>query len=174
LTSSAYSEWGSTGIIHAYAGYFYFYTRKYDIALKELDKALELDPNFVPAHANRVDVYLAKSIFKEALAEWDRVLPSYRPLSTAMKAYVGGVYALVGRTEETKQILRECEEASAHERAEDVNYRDLALIHLKLGNKDRALEWLEKAFEARTVTPFESNFLRSLTKSLPIRGSTSS
>jgi uncharacterized glyoxalase superfamily protein PhnB len=35
-----------------------------------------------------------------------------------------------------------------------VNQSALAIIHLKLGNKDRALEWLEKAFDARTITPF--------------------
>ena len=142
-------------MIHAYAGVVYLDARQYDIALTELDKALELDPNFLPAHDNRTCVYLAKSMFKEALAEWERVLPFYQPLSTATKAYVGAVYAIAGRTEEAKQILRECEEASAHERAEDVNHWSLAFIHLKLGNKDRALEWLEKAFEARTRTPFE-------------------
>ena len=74
--------------------------------------------------------------------------------STANKARTGAVYAIAGRTEEAKQILRECEEASAHERAEDVNYWALPLIHLKLGDKDRAFEWLERAFEARTITPF--------------------
>jgi TolB-like protein/class 3 adenylate cyclase/Tfp pilus assembly protein PilF len=141
-------------MIHAYAGIVYFCARKYDIALAELDKALELDPNFVPAHANRVDVYLAKSMFEEALTQLERVLPFFEPLSAHMKAEVGSVYAASGRTEEAKRILRECEEASAHERAEDVNQGALALIHLKLGNKDRALEWLEKAFEARTITPF--------------------
>lgn len=143
-------------IIHAYAGgVLYFYARQYDVALAELDKALELDPNFVGVHANRVWVYLAKSMFTEALAEYELVLPSYQPLSTAEKANVGYVYAIAGRTEEAKQILRECEEASAQERVEDVNHWALALTHLKLGNKDRALEWLEKAFEARTRTPFE-------------------
>ena len=141
-------------MIHAYAGLVYFAARKYDIALAELDKALELDPDFVPAHANRVDVYLAKSMFEEALAELEWALPFFQPLSIAMKAEVGSVHAILGRTEEAKRILRECEEASAHERAEDVNQMALALIHLKLGNKDRALEWLEKAFEARTITPF--------------------
>ena len=141
-------------MIHAYAGLVYFAARKYDIALKELDKALELDPNFVPAHTNRIDVYLAKSMFKEALGELEWALPFFQPLSTAMKAEVGSVYAMAGRTEEAKRILRECEEASVHERVEDVNQRAIALIHLKLGNKDRALEWLEKAFEARTITPF--------------------
>ena len=142
-------------IIHACACEFYLFARQYDVALAELDKALELDPNFMPAHRFRVYVYLAKSMFKEALAEWEQVLPSLQPLSTAMKAEVGSVYAVAGRTEEAKRILRECEEASAHQRPEDVNHKALALTHLKLGNKDRALEWIEKAFEAHTRTPFE-------------------
>jgi len=143
-------------MIHAYAGLLYLRARQHDIALAELDKALELDPNFVPAHLTRVGVYLAKSMFEEALAELERVLPFFQPLSTAMKAEVGIVYAIAGRTEEAKRILRECEEAYAHEPAEDVNPDGLATIHLKLGNKDRAFEWLEKAFEARTITPFQA------------------
>ena len=141
-------------MIHSYGGLVYLAARQYDIAMKELDTALELDPNFVPAHANRIDVYLAKSMYEEALAQMERVLPFFQPLSAAMKAEVGSVYAIVGRTEEAKRILRECEEASAHERAEDVNPQTLAIIHSELGNKDRAFEWLEKAFEARTITPF--------------------
>jgi len=148
-------------MIHTYGGLVYLAARQYDIALKELDKALELDPNFVPAHCNRIDVYLAKSMFKEALAELELVLPLFQPLLTAMKADAGAVYAASDRIEEAKQILRECEEASVHERAEDVNHRALALIHLRLGNKDRALEWLEKAFEARTITPFLVKLLPS-------------
>jgi TolB-like protein/Tfp pilus assembly protein PilF len=143
-------------MIYAYAGLVYICARQYDTALAELDKALELDPNFVPARANRVWVYLAKSMFEEALAEWEWALPFFQPLSTAMKAEVGSLYAILGRTEEAKRILRECEEASAHEPVEDVNHKALALIHLKLGSKDRALEWLEKAFEARTFTPFQA------------------
>jgi TolB-like protein/Tfp pilus assembly protein PilF len=133
--------------IHAYAGCLFLCARQYDLALKEVNKALELVPNFGPAHGYRAMIYLAKSMFKEALAEWEQVLPSFHPLSTAVKTTVGAVYAIAGRYEEAKQILRECEEASAHERAGDVNYGNLALIHLKLGNKDRALECLEKAFE---------------------------
>ncbi len=141
-------------MIHAYGALVYLAARQYDIAMKEIDTALELDPNFVPAHGNRIDVYLAKSMYKEALAEAELVLPFLQPLSTALKAEVGAYYARIGRIEEAKQLLRECEEASAHERTEDLNPQYLAIIHWKLGNKDRAFEWLEKAFEARTVTPF--------------------
>ena len=76
-------------MIHAYAGNVYFAARKYDIALAEFDKALELDPNFVSAHRNRIEVYLAKSMFKEALAELEGCCPYYQPLSTAIKAMSG-------------------------------------------------------------------------------------
>ena len=141
-------------MIHAYGQLVYLSARQYDIALAESDKALELDPNFMVAHFNRIWVYLAKSMFDEAMAEQERVLPVLQPLSYDNRALVGAVYAIAGRTEEAKRILREWEEASAHERAEDVNHWALALIHLKLGNKDRAFEWLEKAFEAHTITPF--------------------
>jgi tetratricopeptide (TPR) repeat protein len=74
--------------------------------------------------------------------------------STDIKAEVASVYAIVGRIEEAKRLLRECEETSAHQLAEDVNAKALALTHLKLGDKNRAFEWLEKAFEAHTITPF--------------------
>ena len=50
---------------------------------QKFDKALELDPNFVAALDNRAYGYLAKSMFKEALAEWELVLPSMQPLSTS-------------------------------------------------------------------------------------------
>jgi tetratricopeptide (TPR) repeat protein len=136
------------------AAFVYLSARQYDLALAESDKALELDPNFVVAHFNRVWVYLAKSMFDEALAEQERVLPFLQPLSYDNRAFAGAAYAIAGRTEDAKRILREWEEASAHERAEDVSHWTLALIHLNLGNKDRAFEWLEKAFEARTITPF--------------------
>jgi TolB-like protein/tetratricopeptide (TPR) repeat protein len=141
-------------MIHAYGALVYVCARQYDIALAESDKALELDPNFMVAHFNRIWVYLAKSMFDEAMADQERVLPALQPLSYDNRALVGAAYAIAGRTEEAKRILREWEEASAHERAEDVNHWALALIHLKLGNKDRAFEWLEKAIEAHTITPF--------------------
>jgi adenylate cyclase len=146
-------------MIHAYAALLYVCTRKYDVALEELDKALELDPNFVPVHATGYWVYRAKSMLEEAALELKRFLPHLPPTTAAMleaqfKSYV---CATSGRTEEAKQILQECEEKIAHERNEDildVIMADFAIIHWKLGDKDRALEWLKRSFEARVTTPF--------------------
>jgi TolB-like protein/Flp pilus assembly protein TadD len=142
------------------AGYLYWCARKHDTALGDLNSALEFDSNFLPALAQRVYVYLAKSMFEEAQAELERVMRLLQPLSIANKARVGSLYAVSGRTAEAKQYLQECEEASAQARAEDVNLSTaplhLALTHLKLGNRDRAFEWLQTAFNAHgRITPYE-------------------
>ena len=146
-------------MIHTYAEVCYLCARKYDAALEELDKALDLDPGFVPARANRIDVYLAKSMFDEASAELQQWLPVLPPttawvVEAQLRSYV---HAMSGRTREAKRIILECEEKIAHERDEDIDQQvmgNFAMIHSKLGDKDRALEWLKRCFEARAITPF--------------------
>jgi adenylate cyclase len=146
-------------MIHAYGALVYVCARKYDVALEELNKALELDPNFVPAHATGYWVYRAKSMLDEAAVELRLFLPHLPPTAAAMleAQFRSHVCVMSGRTEEARQILRECEEKIAHERDEDIRdviMADFAIIHWKLGDKDRALEWLERSFEARVTTPF--------------------
>jgi hypothetical protein len=68
------------------------------------------------------------------------------------------VCAVSGRTEEAKRIIQECEEKIEHERDEDIEQSviaNFAIIHSKLGDKDRALEWLKRCFEVRAITPYE-------------------
>ena len=147
-------------MIHTCVGALYFLTRQYDLAMKEFEKALELDPNFVPAKSSRIDVYLMRSMFDEARAEIQQWLPLLPPTTAWMieaqfRCYV---HAMSGRTEEAKRIVLECEEKITHERDEDLDREvmaNFAIIHSKLGDKDHALEWLNKCFEARTITPFE-------------------
>jgi TolB-like protein/Tfp pilus assembly protein PilF len=138
-------------MIHAYAGGLFIYARQYDDAMKELDRSLELDPNFVPAHANRSDACLANAMFDEALSELQWVMRRVPP-TTHWRVELGLVYAISGRKKEAEQILTECEEAASRE---DLEPQRLAIIHSKLGNSDRALEWLEKAFKLHSITPFQ-------------------
>jgi tetratricopeptide (TPR) repeat protein len=147
-------------MIHTYAGQLYFYARQYDVAAKEFEKALELDPNFVPAHGNRADLYLVKSMFDETLAELKWLLPALPSTIGAMLEahFRSYVCATTGRTEEAKRIILECEEKIAHERNEDIDQNvmtNFAIIHSKLGDKERALEWLRRCFEVRAITPYE-------------------
>jgi len=138
-------------MIHAYAGGLFIYARRYDDALKEIDRSLELDPNFVPAHANRSDACLAKGMFDEALEELQWVMRRV-PATTHWRVELGFVYAISGRKKEAEQILRECEEPANRE---DFEPQRLAIIYSKVGNLDRAFELLEKAFKLRSITPFQ-------------------
>lgn len=67
-------------------------------------------------------------MFAEALAELEGVLPFVQPLFTAKRADVGSAYAIARPTEEAKRILRECEEAWAHECNKDANPQTLMRI----------------------------------------------
>lgn len=138
-------------MIHAYAGGLYVYARRYDDAMRQLDRSLQLDPNFVPAHANRCDVCLSKSMFEEAIAELDWVLKRV-PGTTYWKMERGFVCAMSGMKEEAEQLLKECEHAPDFEQLEP---QRLAIAHSKLGNLNRALELIARAFEMHSVTPFQ-------------------
>jgi len=138
-------------MIHAYAGGLLIYARRYDDALKELDRSLALDQNFVPAHANRSDACLATGMFEEALAELQWVMRRVPP-TTRWKVELGLVYAISGKKREAEQILRECEADLTRENLEP---QRLAIIYSKMGDSDRAFQCLEKAFKLRSITPFQ-------------------
>jgi len=53
---------------------------------------------------------------------------------------------LAGNRKEAERILEELKEVSARRY---VSLYSIALIHLVLGDKERALEWLERAYKER-------------------------
>lgn len=62
-------------------------------------------------------------------------------------AWLGAAYAAAGQTDQARQILAQLREHSPQRYA--VPY-DAALICIKLGEKDQAFAWLEKAYEERS------------------------
>ena len=87
----------------------------------------------------------------EAIAELEWVL-QHVPQTTHWKVEQGFVYAMSGRHDQAKRLLKECEDASDREQLEP---QRLAITYSKLGNMDRALELIQKAFEIHSVTPFQ-------------------
>ena len=151
-------------IMHTALGVLYFYARQYDVALEEHGRALELDPNFWPAHTNRIDVYLLKSMFNEATEELKWYLPGLPSTTAALSEaqFRSYVNAASGRTQEAIRIILECEDKIAHERDEDIDQYvmvSFASIYAKVGNKDHALEWLRRCFEVHAITPFKVRIL---------------
>ena len=122
----------------------YNWMRKYDLAVAEANKALELDPRLTLAYVELSLAHAGKGEFDEAV----RVLEEGMPLGRTARyvGTVGYVLGLAGRREEAEKLLAELTEAPTRRFGDAFA---IARIHTALGDKPRALEWLRKAAEER-------------------------
>ena len=129
--------------INSGVGMVYYYTGQYDRAVDILQKTLELDPNFAQARFYLGLTYVQKGKFDEAIAEFNKAMTLSGSLARA-KANTANAYALSGKRKEAQKILEELRELS---KKEYVSPEDIALIYMGLGDKERTLDWLEKAYD---------------------------
>jgi TolB-like protein/Tfp pilus assembly protein PilF len=117
--------------------------RRYDEAIEQLRRVLELDPNFYYAHYNLGLALELKGDLSAAIAEYTRA----RELSNdpSVMAMLGHAYAVDGRKTDALQMLDELGEAAKHRYVLNPAF---ALVELGLGHKEKALDWLEKAYDA--------------------------
>jgi tetratricopeptide (TPR) repeat protein len=117
-------------------------TRRTDLALEELQKTREMDPNFAHVHWQLGLVYLWKGELQRAAAEFQSA--STLGPSVTMYKGLGHVYARAGRTAEAHRLL---EELVVLSKQRYVSRMDFASIYAGLGEKDRAFECLETAYK---------------------------
>jgi serine/threonine-protein kinase len=123
-------------------GQVYHLNRDFDEAIRVFEQALELGRNDPSAH-----YYLAWPL--EQQGQFKRTITLYQSaieLSKRAPLYLsalGHAYGLAGMHEEAIQILEELE------RAAHPSPYNLAVVHLGLGQYEQAIDWLEKAYEAR-------------------------
>ena len=123
-------------------GDHFLFLRQYDKAIAEFRAALDLDHNFFIAHKGLAKAYKSKGMEKESISEWEQVdvLEGESDQAEATKiAYARGGY---------KGVLKAWLKAVEHQRAAGgyIDYSKEASIQAQLGNKDLALQALEKAF----------------------------
>ena len=121
----------------------YVSARQYEQAIGELRTAIALDPNFAGAHNRLGRVFLLTGLYEEAIAELQKGVTLSRA-SSYMLADLGYAYAVVGRKAEAAKVLDELQELS---RRRYVGPSHIALIYTGLAERDRALDWLEKAYK---------------------------
>lgn len=133
-------------IISTALGRAFHFARRHERALEQHLKTLELEPDFPEARFNLALVYIQRSMFAEALAQIQRAMPraGRRPL---MLEFLGHIHALAGDTAEARRMLAELDALVAEGRIDTLHaiYPCIAL-----GEKDRAFEILEKAYEERS------------------------
>jgi TolB-like protein/DNA-binding winged helix-turn-helix (wHTH) protein/Tfp pilus assembly protein PilF len=132
-------SWSTVGL-----GMAYYFGRNYDEAMSQLQKALKLNP--APAREMRLylaSIYREKGLYKDAIREILEV-HNFNPFPPALVGHLGNTYARAGNKAEAQKILRRLIEKSGKEH---VGHYAVALIYAGLGEKDRAIEWLDKAYE---------------------------
>ncbi len=132
-------------VINTDLGTTYYYSGQYERAIEEQRKTLELEPDFFLAHLYLGFAYLQKNLPEEAIREFEiagRLLPD-EPDPIALRGYASGV---AGRRTEAEKALGELGALSKHRY---VSAFPIAWVYVGLGNKDRAFEWLENAYEER-------------------------
>ncbi|MEP7212993.1 MAG: protein kinase [Acidobacteriota bacterium] len=128
--------------VGALEGQFLFQAGKVDEALDRLQKTLELAPNFWMTHLFASSAYIEKGMFEEALAEARKA----KQLSTASTYSIGlesFALAKLGRRDEAGKVLNELMEMAKNR---EVPATHIALAYNGLGDTQKSLEWLERAF----------------------------
>lgn len=131
-------------IINTVIGTHFYYTRHYDKAIEQCRETLALDPNFHVAYGVIGEAYTQKGMYQEAVAELQKALAlSDSPEGLAMLGYA---YALMGEKKEARQVLARLQRLSE---MRYVKPSFEAIICIGLGDKERAFEWLDRAYEDR-------------------------
>jgi serine/threonine-protein kinase len=126
-------------------GYVYFYARRFDQARYHLHRAIEMNPEAEESYR----VLGLILTFAGDHAEAERVLREALDLpgaATYTRATLGFALARAGNTSVAEEILHDLEAKRAREYLSPV---ELATVHISLGNNDRAIDWMEKAYEER-------------------------
>ena len=108
-----------------------------DEAIKQLRIVFATDPNFAVAHGVLGGIYTRQGKYREAIDEFqtEARLDGHSNLSE-----IGYAYALWGKKKEALRTLSQLQKSGG-------SPAGLALVELGLGHKEKALAWLEKAYE---------------------------
>jgi serine/threonine-protein kinase len=132
-------------IVSSHPGWINYLARDHTQAIEQARQTIRLDPNFFPARRYLALAYEQQRKFKEAIAEFQRAVSLSRG-GALLKSELGHAYAVAGRRREAQQLIGELRQLTAGQR---VSQYHLALIHAGLGEKDRAIELLNQAFDER-------------------------
>jgi TolB-like protein/DNA-binding winged helix-turn-helix (wHTH) protein/Flp pilus assembly protein TadD len=125
----------------------FFLARQYDRAIEQERKVLELDPNYTLAYYFRGVSYLKKSMYKEGMTDFQKAV-LISPGDIVALTGLGYGYAVTGRRADAQKVLDKLNGLSKHEYVSAV-WR--AKIYAGFEERDKAFEWLEKAYEDRSI-----------------------
>lgn len=130
-------------IINVAVGWALYLARRYDEAIEQLLRTVELDPNYPVAYWILGLVRRAMGCFDLAIIDGEKSV-NLSGGSPLMRAALGHTCGIAGRTKEASEALDDLTKLAEQKY---VAPYFLAGIQIGLGENDRAIEYLEKSFE---------------------------
>ena len=127
------------------AGWDLYCAHRFDRAIQECQRGLELAPNDRDPHACFSYSYLGKRQYQQAIEESQKAL-TLSGEETVWEVLLGRAYALGGKTAEAHQILADV--LGKSERGYVPPYF-IAALYVALGDRQNAFQWLDKAYRER-------------------------
>jgi len=114
-------------------------------ALERILYAIELNPNFNFSHTMAALIYSQRKEYGKAIAE-ARLAKKLSPDQTWSEANLSNIFVNAGRPKEARAIL---DQLLLRSKSRFVPPYHIAMVYNNLGDKERALDWLEKAYAIR-------------------------
>jgi serine/threonine-protein kinase len=142
-------------IIASNTGLYSYYEHKYDDAIARYKSLLQSDPDFWVARHYLALAYVQKGMHADAIAELRKLIkaPESGPVpdrvieaESEAAASLGFAYGMAGKHGEAKAIVNQLDALS---KRRYVSPLYPAIVYAGLKDNDRAIEYLNKAFEAR-------------------------
>jgi serine/threonine protein kinase/lipoprotein NlpI len=134
-------------VINCEIGLAYYFARQYNRSIEQYQKTLDIDPDYsYYPHLYRGWTYLQKSLYEEALAEFEKekeIKEGWDPV--VVETWMGIAYTKQGNRVKGQEILSRLLDAS---RRYTSPYH-IALLNFALGREDEGFQWLDKAYEER-------------------------
>jgi TolB-like protein/tetratricopeptide (TPR) repeat protein len=122
--------------------YFLYHARRYDDAIVQIKRTLDLDPTSTMARHLLGCCFLWNGDTAGAISEFQR--SKIMVTGAWYQGLLGYAYAISGDRPKAEQVLRELEEMAKRQYVSSTAFAD---IHLGLGEKEKALDWLEKSYQ---------------------------
>jgi len=120
---------------------------RYDDAIAQCRKALETAPNSLTAHTGLQGAYHKKGMYPQAFEHWKAkysILGHREVVEALDRGYAKGGYA--------RAMVLAAEKLEALSRTTYVAPFNIAALYANAGKTDKALDWLEKAYDDRDPT----------------------
>jgi len=132
-------------IVNTHMEWCLYYARQYDRALVKCRQSLEKDPTFLMSTLILGVTYEQKGLYPEAIAAFQNGVRLSK--DDAEIGYLGNAFAVAGRKLDAFRVLGDLQRIS---KKRHVSPYSIALVYVGLGDKDRAFEWLERAYAERS------------------------